>query len=231
MVGRRAANSKRVGEERLNETSRMQIAYESVVDLTQTLGSGTAVYPGDPRVEVEEVAHLEREGFAVARIGLNDHAGTHMETQYHMTAGRRLAEEPVERFIGPAAVISAKGPRIERAALESYEPVVGRNPCVLLCTGYSDRVGGIDPSDPERPVVSAAALEWLCERGMKVFGIDAFDFDSGPPYPGHRLLFEQGVLIIEGLIGLRPLVGREVTLVALPLKVAGTGGSPCRGGA
>ena len=77
-------------------------------------------------------------------------------------------------------------------------------------------------------MITLPALKWLCERRVQLLGIDAFDFDSGPPYPGHHFLLQQNVLILEGLVGLKELSGKEATLLALPLKIHGTGASPCR---
>ena len=205
----------------------MNITFKKIVDLTQTIRHDMAVYPGDPPVVVEEMCHQATDGFAVARIQLNDHAGTHVETQYHMIPGRRLADEPIERFIGRASVVPAGGPQITVENLRAYEPLIQRNPFTLLHTGYSGRTSAVDPDDPQRPIVSLEALTWLCERGMRLLGIDAFDFDSGPPYPGHHFLFKRDVLVVEGLRDLDSLAD-EVTLLVLPLPIAGTGASPCR---
>lgn len=199
-----------------------------VIDLTQPIADSMSVYPGDPSVSVVEVARREIEGYSVSAIHLNDHAGTHVETQHHMVAGKYLSDEPLERLIAHATVIGVAVPRIEIRDLLTVEAAIRRNPFILLHTGYSERVPRIDPDDPNRPIVSLPALKWLCDRGMTLLGIDAFDFDAGPPYLGHRLLFERGVLVVEGLVGLESLVGREVTLFVVPLKVVGTGASPCR---
>jgi kynurenine formamidase len=206
----------------------VELNFRKIVDLTQVVADGMPVYPGDPPVRITEVAHHDPDGFAVAALHLNDHAGTHIETLYHMFPGRQLIDEPPERFIGRASVVPVPGGEIRREHLEPFEAFIRRNPFALLATGYADRVRVIDPTDPDRPVVSLRALEWLCDRGAQLLGIDAFDFDSGPPYPGHRLLFERGVLVVEGLVGLSALAGQEITLLVLPLKLAGTGASLCR---
>lgn len=203
-------------------------SFRRIVDLTQTVAGGMAVYPGDPAVEIKEVAHLNSHGFTVADIRLNDHAGTHVETQYHMISGKQLIDEPLDRFIGSASVVKVAGPLIGIDALAPFEESISRNRFTLLATGYAENVARVDPNDPGRPVVPVPTLQWLCDRGVQLLGIDAFDFDSGPPYPGHHFLFERGLIIVEGLVGLRELAGQQVMLIVLPLKVAGTGASPCR---
>jgi kynurenine formamidase len=44
----------------------------------------------------------------------------------------------------------------------------------------------------------------------------------------HRILFEGGVIVVEGLANLTSLSKPRVTFIALPLKVAGGDGAPVR---
>jgi arylformamidase len=55
--------------------------------------------------------------------------------------------------------------------------------------------------------------------------------DSGA-LPGHKLLLGRGAPIVEGLVGLERLpVGADFTVCALPLKLEGLEGAPCRAAA
>jgi len=44
----------------------------------------------------------------------------------------------------------------------------------------------------------------------------------------HRILFEGGVIVVEGLANLDALTKQKVTLIALPLKIAAGDGAPAR---
>jgi kynurenine formamidase len=44
----------------------------------------------------------------------------------------------------------------------------------------------------------------------------------------HKILFEGGVIVVEGLANLASLSKPKVTFIALPLKVAGGDGAPAR---
>ncbi len=200
-----------------------------VVDLTAELYTGAPVYPGDPPVRVEAAATLDRDGYAVARLHLSDQAGTHVETQAHFLAGgRTLDQEPLERFIGRASVVDVPCGPIEVADLAPSEARITRNRLLLLRSGYGARQPAIDPADPRRPTLGLAALQWLVERQVRLLGIDAFDFDAAPEYAGHRYLLERGVLIVEGLANLAALPTSEAQRYVIPLRLRGTGGSPCR---
>jgi kynurenine formamidase len=99
---------------------------------------------------------------------------------------------------------------------------------LLLRSRYSDGRRPIDPADSARPRLALDALEWLVGRGVRLLGIDAFDFDAAPDYAGHRLLLRHDVLIVEGLVNLAALTGPEAQVYVVPLRLRGTGAAPCR---
>lgn len=200
-----------------------------IIDLTVELAPDLPVYPGDPAVTIEPVATVERDGYAVARLVLSDQAGTHVETQAHFLAGgRTLAEEPLERFIARAAVVDVPCRRLELADLAPAADRIARNRALILRSGYQPPRGVIDPADPGRPRLPLDVLAWLVERGVRLLGIDAFDFDAAPDYTGHRYLLAQGVVIVESLTNLAALTAPEVVLFVVPLRLRGTGAAPCR---
>jgi arylformamidase len=200
-----------------------------IVDLTAELYTGLPVYPGDPTVRLEPAATVAADGYAVARLELSDQAGTHVETQAHFLAGgRTLAEEPLERFIGRASVLDVTCRRLAVADLAPAAAQIARNSFLLLRSGYSARAPTIDPADDARPALPLDALRWLVARGVRLLGIDAFDFDAAADYAGHRFLLERGVLVVEGLVNLAALGQPEVQLYVVPLRLRGTGAAPCR---
>lgn len=200
-----------------------------IVDLTAEIYSDMPVYPGDPAVRVEPAASLEVDGYRVARLQLSDQAGTHVETQAHFLAqGRTLGEQPLERLIGRASVVDVPCRALTTANLAPAEALIARNPFLLLRSGYSAPSATIDPTDALRPTLSLATLHWLVARGMRLLGIDAFDFDAAPDYAGHHFLLEHDVLIVEGLVNLAALSAAEARLYVVPLRLRGTGAAPCR---
>lgn len=200
-----------------------------VVDLTAELYSGLRVYPGDPAVAIMPATTVAADGYAVARLALSDQAGTHVETQAHLLAdGRTLGEQPLDRFIGRASVVDVPCRTLTVADLAPAAALIQRNSFLLLRSGYADRGRPIAPLDPRRPALRLEAVEWLAQRGLRLLGIDAFDFDAAPDYAGHRLLLQHDVLIVEGLVNLAALTAAEVDLYVAPLRPRGTGAAPCR---
>lgn len=109
----------------------------------------------------------------------------------------------------------------------------------LVRTGWAqlwDDPEGFLSHDAGVPGPNEAACEWLAARGVVVVGSDTTAFEYIPAgegharLPGHRvLLVEAGIPIME-MLNLEDLAGTSVpfTLVAAPLRLVGTTGSPLR---
>jgi kynurenine formamidase len=80
--------------------------------------------------------------------------------------------------------------------------------------------------------VSAELAAWCVERKVGILGVEppsvADVNDLAEVTAIHRTLLGGGVIIVEGLANLDALREPQVFLVALPLKVGGGDGAPCR---
>jgi kynurenine formamidase len=54
------------------------INYTRVVDLSQLVHPGIPQWPGDPPVEFETIAQMDRDGYHLRRFSLGEHSGTHL---------------------------------------------------------------------------------------------------------------------------------------------------------
>lgn len=199
-----------------------------IIDLTREIYTNMPVYPGDPEIKITKVTTLAKEGFTVHKLELNDQVGTHVETQFHMMKGRKLSDEPLHRFIGIAVVVDIPCREVKIADLEKYNNLIEESDTLILRSGYNERIKKIDVRDKNRPFLPLKTLEWIVSKGIKMIGIDCFDFDYGPNYPGHHYLFKHNILIVEGLVNLSSLHQRKVKFFAIPIKIQGVGGAPCR---
>jgi arylformamidase len=76
-----------------------------MIDLTETLHHGMAVYPGDPDVSIVPIHHYDREGWLLRYIQMGSHTGTHVDAFSHMDKdGASLDDMPLSRFLGMAQV-------------------------------------------------------------------------------------------------------------------------------
>jgi kynurenine formamidase len=107
-----------------------------IYDLTQALNENTPVYPGDPKVKVEQVGVIAKDGFCDHLVAFGTHNGTHMDAPAHMIeGGKGLKDYPIERFIMPAICVDVRGGFVaDRIASQISEVGLG----VLFYTGASE---------------------------------------------------------------------------------------------
>jgi len=132
------------------------------------------------------------EGWAVETFTrLGTHNTTHVDAPWHYNSrveGTRAAtidELPLDWFHGPGVVLDATakddGEALTVADVESELRRIGHEPApgdvVLVHTGR-DAFYGQPDYIARGPGVSAEATVWLCDRGVRLMGIDAWGWDA-----------------------------------------------------
>ncbi|WP_297508945.1 cyclase family protein [Thermococcus sp.] len=182
-----------------------------IVDLSMPLGEETPAYPGDPEVRVRPWAFIDRDGYYMNVIKMGEHSGTHVDAPAHFVPGGKTIDEmPLERFFGKAFLVDVRagdGPvELDEIPDSGY---FGR--IVLFLTGGRE--------------LSPEVALFLVAEGVKAVGTD------GPSIGDenvHTILLSSNVPVFENLVNLEPLLGREFTFIAFPLKIEGGSGSPVR---
>jgi kynurenine formamidase len=189
------------------------------IDLTQTFSSSTPVYPGDPVPELSQRGILERDGFSDFTLSTGMHVGTHIDGPLHMIPHtKRLDEFDVSSFIGTAKVIDARGQKSIDATYISKTNLTGATVALIL-TGWSSMYGK-DSYYHEYPILTEDAAEYLVSQGIQMIGLDGPSPDQ-PPFPVHKILLKNNVLIIENLTNIESLIMvEEFEVLALPIKVS-----------
>lgn len=202
-----------------------------VVDLTRPLGPDTPVYPGDPPVALARVRSHDVDGYEVTHVCMGTHSGTHLDAPRHFFPdGATLDQYPVDRLVRPGVVVDVRAP----VRQGSSSPAGSNGPGIVDAALLADRLrpfavpsGGFVLLWTEGALLTAEAAHLLLDIGAGLVGTDAPSLDA-EPYPVHRLLLGQGVLLAENLCHLDRLGPGPVTCVFLPLAVVGTDGAPLR---
>jgi arylformamidase len=202
-----------------------------IVDLTLSLQHGMR------GVAFETASTLAENGWNARTLHLYSHGGTHMDAPLHFGVSDETIDLiPLARCMGPAWVVDLPGlaPRASITVAHLGEIAASAQPedSLLLRTGWSRYI-----SDPARyrdglPRVSAELAAWCVEKRIRMLGVEppsvADVNDLAEVAAIHRSLLGGGVVIVEGLTHLEALREPKVFLVALPLKIAGGDGAPCR---
>jgi kynurenine formamidase len=172
------------------------------------------------------------------QVSLAVHVGTHIDAPRHLV-GRDgdVAGLALESLIGPAVAwaIACEAPReIGVDEVRAARPELRRGEQVYVWTGW-DRWFGDAERYAAHPHLSAAAAEWLVDRGAALVGIDTPTPDlavgarrDGFDFPVHRALLGADVPIVENVAGLGAVAGRRFTGHVCPVPIVGADGAPAR---
>jgi len=187
-------------------------------------------------------------------LELSEHGGTHLDAPIHFAEGRQTADQvPLERLIGPAAVIdvsaaSAASPdyRFTVEDVLAWERKNGRLPdsaILLFHTGFAKRwpdaatyLGtaerGTDAvAKLHFPGLSGELARFLVEqRKVAAVGLDtaSLDYGQSKDFIAHRILLGANVPGFENVANLHLLPPKGAMVVALPTKIRGGSGAPLR---
>ena len=215
-----------------------------LIDLTLTLGSDRiSLVPGLVGVETESIQTHETHARSNQKLCLATHVGTHVDAPFHFVDGATTVENmPLEKYAGPAILLDL------RSVSKGQEPLTiseiteaGANPesvkdqIVVLFTGWAEAESGGPRFYGHGPHLGTDTAGYLADCGANAVAVD-FPIDKHPDtplstikdFPVHRLLLGQNIPLIENLINLDKLVGKQFELWALPLKLKGGDGAATR---
>mgnify|MGYP006177551689 FL=1 len=215
-----------------------------LIDLTLTLGSDRiSLVPGLVGVETESIQTHETHARSNQKLCLATHIGTHVDAPFHFVDGATTVENmPLEKYAGPAILLDL------RSVSKGQEPLTiaeiteaGANPetvkdqIVVLFTGWAEAESGGPRFYGHGPYLGTDTAGYLADCGANAVAVD-FPIDKHPDtplstikdFPVHRLLLGQNIPLIENLINLDKLVGKQFELWALPLKLKGGDGAATR---
>jgi len=185
------------------------------VDLTRTITPDLPGWPNDPPFKLEQIVKY---GFVVDNIlhsGM--HVGTHIDVAKHMVeGGKSLCEYPPEKFMGRGVLVDARDKKIiDVDCLDNITFCSGD--IVLVLTGR-DGLFGKPEYFEEYPVITEAFAHILVQSNVKIIGLDSPSPDKYP-FPVHKILLSNDVLIIEMLTNVDALLNIQTfNVIALPPK-------------
>lgn len=223
------------------------IRYRTVIHLSHLLDPAMPQWPGDPQLQLDPVATLATHGYALRRLSIGEHGGTHANAPCSFHAdGAGIDAYPAATLALPAVVIDVRAAvardadhRLGVDDIADWEARHGRVPAgsaVLVHSGWGDRW-----DEPDRflnvgaggrmhfPGVSLAAAELLlAARGVAGLGIDTHGIDGGDAemFSVNARVLERPRLLLENLANLDRLPATGATVVAGVLRLRGGTGSP-----
>jgi len=202
-----------------------KVVYE---ELSHSLVDGESPYPGDPPTVIKQWATLETEHFCLKQLSFGSHSSTHMDSPSHLMArGKSLDAYDLSSFFHKAFTLDARN--LQNIGKVQVGTIPSGVTAVLFCTGWQARWNS-EGYFEDPPLLTEEATTLLLERGIRMFGFDSSSCDAlaSERLPVHHLIFSYDGLIVENLNNLDRVVGRSISLVALPLLLKDSDGAPTR---
>ncbi len=188
-----------------------------IIDLSMLVNEDTVVFPGDANPVFEPAGTMATTDFVDNVIHVNNHLGTHIDAPAHMVEGGKMLKDfPIERFVVSGLCIDARNrDLLDVDLLENVD--LRQTQAVLFYTGmgddYTDQAYATD-----YPKISLELAEALVENKLTMVGVDMISYDHDEPFPIHKRLLKEEILLIENLTNLYQLAGKVFKLYALPIN-------------
>jgi arylformamidase len=195
----------------------------ALIDLTKPLDDSLSIYRSgdysDPPFRSSEWCSVTGQGFRVSRLELGTQTGTHIDAPAHFAAGGMPLESlPVDRLMGPYFLVDLPR-RCDRKSAEDRLAAYSREPILFLRTKQG-----------EACQLTRDGLEALIELPCELWILaGAAAIEDAPEYEFNRFLAKAGKFLVEDLDETAAAtVPQQGELIALPLRLVGASGAPCR---
>lgn len=215
-----------------------------IVDLSHRLRPGKEEYSLELETNFtdELMPQYERASdvwYILQTLHVSSHCGTHIEFPYHHNRhGFNAGSFPLERLIGDCLLLdfthkragdSQSSEAITLPELKVFEDDI--RPGIMLMFNFNCAQFYGTPRSHDRPHLTYEAIEWLAlEKKIGLLGSDASGFEKKgvPNQPGHQILMDNQIPVIESATNLGELRKRKFTLLVLALSVEGLDACPVR---
>ena len=206
-----------------------------IIDLTYTLSSYMLVYPGMERPVFQWLGRVNSEGYNLTKLTMLTHTGTHIDAPKHFLDDVACVDEiPLQRLFGRANIFRyKKEPEGQEITLDDIVPSefqLEENQIFIMETGI-EKYAETKQYNEIFPYPSKEVIEWLISKKIKAYMTDATAVDpvGTKDSLNHHLLLGADISIVENLKNLYLIPkDKEFFISALPIKLKGRDGAPCR---
>jgi kynurenine formamidase len=216
-----------------------------VIDLSQPLSRESQLHPFFPPTQIlRHILHADspegRTSFNAEIIITSNHAATHVDAFGHYSkGGAAIAEIPLDTFCGDALCVDIraypKGHDVTAAEAEEALAASGQElrdgDILLFCSDHYNRTAGTPAFLDGFAGISAEAVHWMADRGVKIFGVETISPDLvylTDEYPTHKACADRGLTHYENLNNLTEVVNQRFRFYGFPLRLETAYGSPVR---
>lgn len=199
-----------------------------IIDLSAVIYNNMYHYPDDIDVAVESFNY---QYFNITNINMCVHTATHIDTPLHCIDNKPSAENiDLNYFVGRAYCIDIptdSGNEINFPHNFDFDIIKGYD-IILVRTAWDKNINTSNYYK-DFPYLSKSFADKLVELKIKTIGIDTPSADKiSNNNLIHNILFSNDICIVECLVNLDKVAGRDFFFSAAPLKIRFSEASPVR---
>lgn len=208
-----------------------------IIDLSMTIDNEcmTCNAPWHEKVSVERLGRLSEVGRNTSRILFGSHTATHMDAPLHFFENSfGIDEVDLDKCVGTVTCVDLRHKKAgDTVSLEDIKDIPTTERMLFVFGWYE--WWKTDNYYKEFPFFEEDAILYLIEKGIKFMALDTPSPDDGSAIqkkddsPMHKLLLEKEIVIVEYLCNTAQIdFSKNYEIIALPLKIHGSDGSPAR---
>lgn len=198
-----------------------------IIDITPTVTTDLAVWPGDTRLSREVLCDLSRgDSVTLSTLRATVHLGAHADAPSHYGVnGRTIEAQSLAPYLGPCQVVTARIGRGQRVRPEDLAAEVTEARVLIRTNTYPDP----NQFNEDFAALAPELIDHHATRGGLLIGLDtpSVDLFSSKDLPSHQAALRHDIALLEGVV-LTDAPDGVYELIALPLKLAGFDASPVR---
>jgi len=201
----------------------------SIIDISVPLREGMIRWPGSvPFNHTWTKSFKMSDGVNVSMISSDLHIGTHVDAPLHYVDGGTSVDQlELDVLCGTVQLIDISGATSVTADLLAGAGIWPETERLLLKTNNSS-FWQSDLFHTDYVALTRDAAKLLVEKGIRLFGVDYLSVQRyADPPDVHRILLENGVVLVEGL-DLSSATPGSYEIICLPLRIVGAEGAPAR---
>jgi len=193
-----------------------------IIDLTKLLDKNLSIYTedaySDPPLQIETWCTIQEQGYKVSRLSMGTQTGTHIDAPAHFVFdGATLETLPLQALIGEYLWVDID--QITQDKLSELQSS-SKGMSILFLTSLRQTETEIS-EEVFKALLNLPCLVWVIVYGIQVAECEPLYF--------HKALSEAGKYLIEDIDETMAMrVKADGEMIALPLRLSGTSGSPCR---
>lgn len=205
----------------------MLFNFDKIIDISMPVCNTMPVYNGKPEKRSRLYTQSDYNTGSVyeSRIDMNLHTGTHIDLPLHMLPqGKTVETLKLENVITSCRVLDLTDAADRISAVDLEKMNINQNDFILLKTRNSYE----DILEKNFIYLDKSGTEFLVKKNVKGIGIDSLGIErSQPEHETHKMLFEAGIIILEGL-RLNGVPEDEYFLFAAPINIVSAEAAPVR---